>query len=153
MKAVIQRVSSASVEVDGAPVASIGVGFLVLIGVELADTEADAAWLARKVASMRIFCDPDGKMNLSLAQVSGQCLVVSQFTLCADTRKGSRPGFDRAAPPAEGRRLYGAFASALASHGVPVSTGVFGAHMKVSLVNDGPVTIIVDSAEKGAQAG
>ena len=151
MKAVIQRVSSASVEVEGSVVSSIGRGFLVLLGVELGDAEADACYLARKTAALRIFGDDAGKMNLSLSQVGGECLVVSQFTLCADTRKGNRPGFDRAAPPAEGERLYKVFVQELAAEGVRTQTGVFRAHMKVSLVNEGPVTIIIDSTQRAAQ--
>jgi D-tyrosyl-tRNA(Tyr) deacylase len=126
----------------------VGAGFLVLVGVEAGDSESDASYLARKIAALRIFSDSAGKMNLSLAQVAGEVLAVSQFTLCADTSRGNRPGFERAAPPAEGERLFGAFVAALARHGVPVKTGVFGAHMKVSLVNDGPVTIILDSTGK-----
>jgi len=152
LKAVIQRVSSASVEVDGAAVSAIDKGFLVLLGVEAGDTDEDAAYLARKVATLRIFNDDAGKMNLSLGQVGGECLAVSQFTLAADTSRGNRPGFDRAAPPAEGQRLYEVFAQALAAQSVPVKKGVFRAHMKVSLVNDGPVTIIIDSVQKGARA-
>ena len=105
MRTVIQRVLSAGVEIDGTVVSTIDKGFLVLLGVESGDTDSDALYLARKVATLRIFNDNSGKMNLSLSQVGGECLVVSQFTLCADTRKGNRPGFDRAAPPAEGERL------------------------------------------------
>jgi len=146
MKAVIQRVAQAAVAVDGSVVSRIDAGFLVLVGVERGDSEADAEYLARKISALRIFPDTAGKMNLSLADVSGEVLAVSQFTLCADTRKGNRPGFDRAAPPDEGKRLYGAFVSALQRRGVVVKTGVFGAHMEVSLTNVGPVTIIVDSA-------
>jgi D-aminoacyl-tRNA deacylase len=150
MKAVIQSVSEASVEVDGAVAGAIGKGLLVLLGVEKGDGEADASYLARKISTLRIFSDDAGKMNLALGDVGGQVLVVSQFTLAADTRKGNRPAFDRAAPPEEGQRLYGAFVSNLAAAGVNVATGVFGAHMKVCLVNDGPVTIILDSAQRGA---
>jgi len=146
MKAVIQRVAQAAVAVDGSVVSRIDAGFLVLVGVERGDSEADAEYLARKISALRIFPDTAGKMNLSLADVSGEVLAVSQFTLCADTRKGNRPGFDRAAPPDEGKRLYGAFVSALQRRGVAAKTGVFGAHMEVSLTNVGPVTIIVDSA-------
>ncbi len=149
MKSIIQRVSSASVSVDDADVASIDAGFLVLLGVAKGDTEADADYLARKISALRVFSDNSGKMNLSVAEVGGSVLAVSQFTLCADTRKGNRPGFDRAAPPDEGRRLFEYFVRRLESHGGVVKTGVFGAHMHVSLVNDGPVTIIIDSAEKG----
>ena len=150
MKAVIQRVSSAEVRAEDRVAGAIGKGFLVLVGVEQGDAEGDALYLARKVAGLRIFEDGDGKMNLSLSQVGGAVLAVSQFTLCADTRKGNRPGFDRAAPPEEGKRLYEVFVAAMRESGIPVETGVFGAHMEVTLTNDGPVTILMDSAE-GAQ--
>jgi len=148
VKAVIQRVSSAEVRAEDRVAGAIGKGFLVLVGVEQGDAEGDALYLARKVAGLRIFEDGDGKMNLSLSQVGGAVLAVSQFTLCADTRKGNRPGFDRAARPEEGRRLYEAFVGALKEVGIPVETGVFGAHMEVTLTNDGPVTILMDSAGK-----
>ncbi len=145
MKAVIQRVSQASVEVCGSAVARIEKGFLVLVGVAKGDAESDARFLARKTAALRVFEDADGRMNLSLAQVGGQVLAVSQFTLLADTKKGNRPGFDAAAPPEEAQRLYEHFANALEGRGVRVERGVFGAHMHVSLINDGPVTIMIDS--------
>lgn len=151
MRAVIQRVSEAKVEVDGAVVGRAGKGFLVLLGVFEGDTEEDAAYLARKTAALRVFEDDGGKMNLALSAVGGEALVVSQFTLCADTSRGNRPSFIRAAAPEEGRRLYEDYVARLEGHGVNVETGLFGAHMEVELVNDGPVTIILDSTERGAR--
>jgi D-tyrosyl-tRNA(Tyr) deacylase len=145
VRLVIQRVSGASVEVDGAVVGEIGLGFLVLVGVAEGDSEADAEYLAKKTAALRIFKDGDGKMNLALGEVGGAVLAVSQFTLLADTRKGNRPSFVAAAAPEEGERLYEHYARALESRGIGVERGVFGAHMRVSLVNDGPVTIMMDS--------
>lgn len=148
MKAVVQRVSEAHVDVDGNTVGAIEKGFVVLVGVEKGDGEEDAAYLARKVAALRIFTDDWGKMNLSLADVAGKVLAISQFTLAADTRKGNRPSFDGAAAPEEGERLYGAFVANLRAAGIQVETGVFRAHMAVSLTNNGPVTIIIDSADR-----
>lgn len=147
MRALIQRTTGASVTVDGAVVGEIGAGLVVLVCAMQGDGEAQSAWLARKVANLRIFKDDAGRMNRSLLDVGGAALVVSQFTLAAET-KGNRPGFSSAAAPEDGRRLYEHFAAALAVHGVPVATGVFGADMAVSLVNDGPVTIWLDS-DKG----
>lgn len=148
MRAVVQRVSEASVVVDDQTVGQIGVGFLVLLGVRRGDTLEDAAYLARKIAGLRVFPDAEGKMNLSLAEVGGEVLAVSQFTLYADTRRGNRPGFSEAASPDEGKRLYERFCDLLAQQGLHVETGVFQAHMKVHLVNDGPVTILLDSSER-----
>lgn len=145
MRAVLQRVSQASVTVEGAVVGQIGPGWLVLLGVAKGDTEADAERLADKVVGLRAFADPDGKMNLDVRQVGGAILVVSQFTLLGDCRKGRRPGFDAAAEPVEALRLYEFAADRMASLGVPVERGVFQAHMNVSLVNDGPVTFLLDS--------
>ncbi len=145
MIAVLQRVSRASVSVDLQVVGSIGCGLLILLGVERGDTEAESSYLARKSAQMRIFADADGKMNRSLGESGGAALVISQFTLIADWRKGRRPGFTRAAEPEEGERLYEHFARQLAGHGLTVAKGVFGADMKVSLVNDGPVTLVLES--------
>jgi len=149
VKAVVQRVRSASVAVGGAEVARIGPGLLVLLGVAAGDGAADVAWTARKVVGMRIFPDEAGRMNLNLAQAGGGLLVVPQFTLLGDCRAGMRPAFTAAAPPAEGRRLFEAFlAEAAALAGEPVGAGVFGADMLVALENDGPVTILVDSRER-----
>ncbi|MGE4326140.1 MAG: D-aminoacyl-tRNA deacylase [Pseudodonghicola sp.] len=141
MRALIQRVSEARVKVDGETIGEIGAGLLVLICAMQGDTEANADKLAAKIAKLRIFKDEAEKMNRSLLDVKGAALVVSQFTLAADTRSGNRPGFSTAAPPAEGERLYHYFAGQLAAQGVPVERGRFGADMKVGLVNDGPITI------------
>ena len=145
MRALVQRVTSASVTVDGATVGAIGPGLLVLVCAMQGDTEAESAWLARKIASLRIFRDDQGRMNRSLVDVAGAALVVSQFTLAAET-KGNRPGFSTAAAPDDGRRLYDHFSTALAGHGIAIANGVFGADMAVALVNDGPVTIWLDTA-------
>ena len=147
MKAVIQRVSEASVTVNGTVVGVIQKGFLVLLGVMDGDTEADADVLAGKVARLRVFTDENDKMNLSVTDVDGEVLCVSQFTLCADVKKGNRPSFTPSAPPAEAQRLYEYFTRRLLAEGVKnVERGVFGAHMEVRLLNDGPVTILFDSA-------
>ena len=145
MLAVVQRVSRASVGVGGRIAAEIGVGLLVLIGVRQGDGDADADWLAAKIASLRIFPDGEGKMNRGLEEVGGAMLVVSQFTLLGDCVKGRRPSFTHAAPPEEANRLYERFCSAVREQGVRVETGVFRAMMEVELVNDGPVTLLVDS--------
>ena len=145
MKAVVQRVSEAHVAVDGDVVGRIGLGLLVLLGVAAGDTPSDAASLARKVCALRIFGDSNGKMNLSVTDVEGGVLVVSQFTLLADVQRGRRPSFVGAAAPEAAAALYEKFADEVEALGVPVQKGVFGAHMRVSLVNDGPVTIIYDS--------
>ncbi len=147
MRAVIQRVSSAQVTVPGAVVGKIGYGFLVLLGVTAADGEAEAALLARKIAGLRVFEDDGGKMNLALADVGGAVLVVSQFTLYADVRKGRRPSFIDAARPQQAEPLYQRFCSLLQAEGLEVQQGVFQAEMQVALVNDGPVTIWMDTAE------
>ncbi|GAA3853073.1 D-aminoacyl-tRNA deacylase [Celeribacter arenosi] len=144
MRALVQRVSEASVRVDGEVIGQCGHGLLVLVCAMAGDTEAEAEKLAAKVAKLRIFQDDANKMNLSIRDVGGSALVISQFTLAAET-KGNRPGFSNAAPPAEGRIGYEAFSQALAANGVPVETGRFGADMKVSLINDGPVTIWLDT--------
>ena len=148
MRALIQRVTRASVEVDGREVGRIGPGLLVLVCAMQDDDDAAAAKLAARVAKLRIFKDEADKMNRSVLDIAGEALVVSQFTLAADTRTGNRPGFSSAAPPDEGRRLYERFADALRAQGVPVRTGEFGGDMKVSLVNDGPVTIWMDSTDR-----
>ncbi|PTW50202.1 D-aminoacyl-tRNA deacylase [Rhodovulum kholense] len=145
MRALVQRVSEAAVRVDGACLGEIGPGLMILVCAMAGDTGAEADKLARRISRMRIFRDADDKMNLSVLDTGGAALVVSQFTLAADTSSGNRPGFSRAAPPAEGERLYLRFAEALAAEGVPVATGRFGADMKVSLVNDGPVTIWIEA--------
>jgi D-tyrosyl-tRNA(Tyr) deacylase len=148
MRAVIQRVGRASVTIDGAVVGQIGRGLLVLLGVEQDDTDADVRQLADRTAQLRIFDDADGKMNLSLAEVSGAMLVVSQFTLLGDCRKGRRPSFVDAAPPELAEQLYEAFVAAVAGQGIPVATGRFRAMMQVELVNDGPVTLLLDSRKR-----
>jgi D-tyrosyl-tRNA(Tyr) deacylase len=148
MRAVVQRVSRAEVRIEGRVVGKIGRGFVVLLGVAGGDSEADAAFLVDKIVGMRVFADDAGKMNLSLAQADGAMLVVSQFTLLADTNSGRRPSFTRAAAPDEARRLYEHFHSLARTRDVKVETGEFGATMEVDLVNDGPVTIILDSREK-----
>ena len=148
MKAVIQRVSRASVTVDGEIVSSIDNGLLILLGVADGDTERDAEVLADKIANLRIFSDSDDKMNLSLLTVGGSALVVSQFTLCANCVKGRRPDFFAAAKPDTANELYEYFCDRIKSAGVTeVGKGVFGANMKVELLNDGPVTIIIDSGD------
>jgi D-tyrosyl-tRNA(Tyr) deacylase len=146
MRAVIQRVLEASVTIDAETVSRIGPGLLVLLGVEGADDPEDVDWLAGKLAKMRIFSDEEGKMNLSVAESGGEVLVVSQFTLHASTKKGNRPSFIRAAAPGHSEPLYEAFCAAMEREsGRPVGRGIFGGDMKVSLVNDGPVTIVVDT--------
>ena len=145
MRAVIQRVSSAGVVVDGIRIAAIGSGFLVLLGVETGDGEKGAEYLAEKTAGLRIFEDAVGKMNLSILDCSGEVLVVSQFTLLADCRKGRRPGFSAAAPPEQAEPLCDYFVAQLKQRGIRVQTGKFRADMAVDLVNDGPVTILLDS--------
>ncbi|HOF86760.1 MAG TPA: D-aminoacyl-tRNA deacylase [Armatimonadota bacterium] len=147
MRAVVQRVSSASVTVEGKIVGAIGAGVLVLLGVGQGDDEADADYLAEKIAHLRIFLDDDGKMNRGLLDTGGAALVVSQFTLYGDARRGRRPGYSAAAPPDEADRLYQYFCARLRAHGVPVEQGVFQAMMRVALVNDGPVTILLDSGK------
>jgi len=147
MRALIQRVSQAAVRVDGKIVGEIGPGLLVLVGVHHNDTVETAEMLARKTAHLRIFEDEQGKMNRSAVELGLSALVVSQFTLYADCRKGRRPSFIDAAPPEHAAPLVEAFAAALRSHGLQVATGCFGAHMEVALINDGPVTIWLDSVE------
>lgn len=148
MKAVLQRVAQASVEVDGRVVGQIGSGLLVLVGVARGDGEADGRYLVEKIRTFRIFSDEQGKMNRSLADVGGAVLLVSQFTLLGSTVNGRRPSFDDAALPDDARRLYEQLAADLRAAGTPVETGVFAAHMRVSLLNDGPVTFVLDSREK-----
>jgi D-tyrosyl-tRNA(Tyr) deacylase len=149
VRAVVQRVSEASVRVETEVVGRIGRGLLVLLGVSTTDTEKDVDYLSEKVVHLRIFEDPGGKLNRSLLEVGGEMLVVSQFTLLGDCRKGRRPSFTAAAEPARAARLYEHFVRQTARRGVPVQTGRFQALMAVSLVNDGPVTLIVDSVQNG----
>ena len=144
MRAVVQRVSRGSVSVDGKVVGAIGRGVIVLVGVTHDDTEDQAEWLARKIAGLRIFEDDAGKINAGLLDVDGAALIISQFTLYADVRKGRRPGFTDAALPEVAEPLVEHFTQAMRGHGVPVKTGVFGAHMMVEIHNDGPVTILVE---------
>ena len=144
MKAVLQRATKAAVVVDREQVGSIGPGLVILICVEQLDSEAECDFLARKCADLRIFADDEGKMNKSLLDVKGAVLLISQFTLAADWKKGRRPGFTGAASPSEGKRLYEYFGKLLADLGIEVQYGIFGAHMEVSLTNDGPVTLILD---------
>lgn len=149
MRAVVQRVGHAAVAVDGREIARIGRGFLILLGVEEGDSEADLEWLCGKVHRLRVFPDAQGRMSLALDGIAGEALVVSQFTLLASTAHGNRPDFLRAAKPDEARRLYQAFAARLSALlGRPVPTGEFAADMAVSLLNDGPVTIVIDSRRK-----
>lgn len=145
MRAVIQRVRRAHVSVDGRVVAEIGAGMVVLLGIGKGDSDETANYLAEKTANLRIFDDAEGKMNISLAGSGGAALVVSQFTLYGDVRRGRRPGFERAAPPEEANRLYEKYTASLRSFGIRVETGIFQTHMLVELENDGPVTILMDS--------
>jgi len=147
LRAVVQRVSRAAVTVDGETVGAIGRGFLVLLGVTHIDGRAEADWLARKIAGLRIFEDAAGKMNLGLADVGGAVLVVSQFTLYGDARKGRRPSFTAAARPEQAEPLVDYFAGQLRGQGLPVATGQFQAKMDVALINDGPVTLWLDTAD------
>ena len=148
MRTLIQRVSEASVVADGEIIGQIGRGLLVLVCAMDGDADEQAEFLARKVANLRIFEDEQRKMNKSILDVGGSALVVSQFTLAADTSRGNRPGFSRAARPEEGNRLYKLFSGRLTEHGIIVETGTFGADMKVGLVNDGPVTIWLDTEDR-----
>lgn len=145
MRAVIQRVTRASVEVEGRIVGVIGAGLLVLLGISKGDGDADCRFMVEKLRGLRIFSDDAGKMNRSLSDVSGAILLVSQFTLLGNTKSGRRPGFEEAAPPQEAKRWYEEVSAALKAEGTTVETGVFAAHMKVELVNDGPVTFLLDS--------
>jgi len=147
MRAVVQRSLESSVSVDGRVIAKISKGLVVLLGVGQGDTEAEAAFMADKIANLRIFEDAEGKMNLSVKDVGGEILLISQFTLYGDCRKGRRPSFIDAAPPDEADRLYKLVADLLRDQGLKVGTGEFGAHMLVNIQNDGPVTILIDSAK------
>ena|SRR5438552_6216464 len=148
MRAVIQRVTSARVIIDGQEYSRIGVGLLVLLGVEKEDTAADGEMLARRIVELRIFEDDAGKMNRSIVEAGGQILAVSQFTLLGDCRRGRRPSFDPAAPPDVARELYQKFVEQISGLGIPVRTGVFQAMMDIELTNQGPVTFILDSRKR-----
>jgi D-tyrosyl-tRNA(Tyr) deacylase len=149
MRAVVQRVSQASVSIDGEMFASIRQGLLVLVGIEDADTLEDCVWLAAKIANMRIFSDEAGLMNLSVNDIHGEALVISQFTLYASTKKGNRPSFIRAGKPEFASKLYEMFCNQLSAEmSRPVKTGVFAADMQIALINDGPVTILIDTKQK-----
>ena len=145
MKLVLQRVKNASVTIDGKIFSSISQGYLVLYGVEKNDTKAQADWLANKLSVFRCFSDKNDKMNLSIKDVNGEILIVSQFTLCAAVKKGTRPSFDSAMAPDSANEMYEYFVSKVKELGIPVQTGVFGADMKVELLNDGPVTFIIEA--------
>lgn len=147
MKTVIQRVSSASVTVSGSLISQIQKGYLILLGIEATDTEADLKTLTAKIAKLRIFADENDKMNLSIQDVQGSILLVSQFTLCAQTRHGNRPAFTSAMAPANADAMYQKFGKTLQDMGIPVQYGQFGAMMDVALVNDGPVTILLESVD------
>ncbi|KRO18167.1 D-aminoacyl-tRNA deacylase [Lacticaseibacillus saniviri] len=149
MRVVVQRVSEAAVKIDQETVGEIKQGFMLLVGVGPDDTMTDVNYLVRKITNLRVFSDEAGKMNLSLRDIDGAILSISQFTLFADTKKGNRPSFTAAAKPDLGQQLYDAFNQALAAEGITVETGEFGADMKVSLINDGPVTILFDTAKEG----
>ncbi len=149
MKAVIQRVSEASVSIDQKIKASIGIGYVILLGIDQSDNEDDVTYLSQKIVNLRIFGDEDGKMNLDLAAINGQILLISQFTLLANTKKGNRPSYTEAARPEVAIPLYQKMIDSLTFQTQkPIQTGTFGADMKVSLINDGPVTIILDSKNK-----
>jgi D-tyrosyl-tRNA(Tyr) deacylase len=145
MKVLIQRVKNAGVDIEGKNVSSIQKGILALVGIEKGDTKEQVEKLARKVVNLRIFPDDNDKMNLSLIDVKGEMLIVSQFTLCGDCKKGTRPSFDKSAPPQIANELYEYFVSQVQSYGITTGTGVFGAMMEVSLINDGPVTFMLES--------
>ncbi|MBP8614094.1 MAG: D-tyrosyl-tRNA(Tyr) deacylase [Firmicutes bacterium] len=148
MRAVFQRVKEASVSVGSKEVASIGAGGLVFLGVGKDDTDRDVSYMADKIAGLRVFPDDDGKMNLSLIDISGEVLVVPQFTLYGDVRKGKRPGFDAAALPEKGEDFYMKVVDAISDMGLTAKTGAFGEHMEVHLINDGPVTILISSSKE-----
>ncbi len=153
MKALLQRVTLASVTVSGEVVGSIGPGLVVLVGVANGDTIKDAQYLAQKTAGLRIFTDNEGKFNLSALDTRGELLVISQFTLLADTRKGRRPSFTDAAPPDQAQELYNSFVNVVRATGLKVETGRFQAHMQVEIHNDGPVTVMLDSRDKLSRNG
>ena len=145
MKLVVQRVDNASVVIENELFSSIKQGYLILFGAEKGDTKAQADWLANKVSVLRCFPDENGKMNLSIKDIQGEILIVSQFTLAGDIKKGTRPSFDKAMAPAEANEMYEYFISKVKEQNIPVKTGVFGAHMEISLLNNGPVTFVIDA--------
>lgn len=145
MRLVVQRVDNASVTIENELFSSIGQGYLILFGAEKGDTKAQADWLANKVSVLRCFSDENGKMNLSIKDIQGEILIVSQFTLAGDVKKGTRPSFDRAMPPSEANEMYEYFISKVKEPNIPVKTGIFGAHMEVKLLNNGPVTFVIDA--------
>ena len=145
MKLVVQRVKKASVTIENKLFSSIDSGYLVLFGAEKDDTKQNADWLANKISNLRCFSDENGKMNLSIKDIKGEMLIVSQFTLCDDVKKGTRPGFDNAMKPEEANEMYEYFINKVKEQNIPVKTGVFAAHMEVGLINDGPVTFIISS--------
>ncbi len=149
MKALLQRVKNASVTVEGKEVSSIGQGLLILLGVEKGDTSSEGEYLARKAADLRIFEDSAGKMNLSVKDIKGEALIVSQFTLAGDTSRGNRPGFETAAKPEEANKLYELFCENVEKQGLKVKRGIFQADMQVSLINDGPVTFMLERKNQG----
>lgn len=148
MKIVIQRVSESSVKVDGKIVGEIGTGFMLLCGIDESDENEDADWLVKKILDLRIFGDEEGKLNLSIKDIQGEILCISQFTLIADYKKGNRPSFIKAAKPDKAVPLFEYFKAELKKSGLKIESGIFGANMKVSLINDGPVTIVMDSKTK-----
>ena len=145
MRLVVQRVDNASVTIENELFSSIEQGYLILFGAEKGDTKAQADWLANKVSVLRCFSDENGKMNLSIKDIQGEMLIVSQFTLAGDVKKGTRPSFDKAMPPNEANEMYEYFISKIREQNIPVKTGVFGAHMEVKLLNNGPVTFVIDA--------
>ena len=145
MRLVVQRVDNASVTIENELFSSIGQGYLILFGAEKGDTKAQADWLANKVSVLRCFSDENGKMNLSIKDIQGEMLIVSQFTLAGDVKKGTRPSFDKAMAPNEANEMYEYFISKVREQNIPVKTGVFGAHMEVKLLNNGPVTFVIDA--------
>ena len=145
MRLVVQRVDNASVTIENELFSSIGQGYLILFGAEKGDTKAQADWLANKVSVLRCFSDENGKMNLSIKDIKGEILIVSQFTLAGDVKKGTRPSFDKAMAPNEANEMYEYFISKIREQNIPVKTGVFGAHMEVKLLNNGPVTFVIDA--------
>ncbi len=147
MKLVVQRVKSASLVIDEELYSAIDNGYLVLFGAEKGDTKSQADWLANKICALRCFSDENGKMNLSIKDINGEMLIVSQFTLAGSVKKGTRPSFDNAMEPVEAKDLYEYFITKVKEQNIPVKTGVFGAHMEISLINDGPVTFIIEAPE------